>query len=117
MSTQVIIDRGRGPEIKGTRITVFDVMDYSTIGWNAAQIAAVFRLTLPEIEAALAYIDEHREQVALQYEQIIERHQSHRHSPETIAKLAESRQKFSSLVARVRQSGSAEAAHARHHAG
>jgi len=23
-----IIDRGRGPEIEGTRITVYDVMDY-----------------------------------------------------------------------------------------
>jgi uncharacterized protein (DUF433 family) len=25
-----IIDRGRGPEIEGTRITVYDVMDYLT---------------------------------------------------------------------------------------
>ena len=33
-----IIDRGRGPEIEGTRITVYDVMDYlpeadATIRW------------------------------------------------------------------------------------
>jgi hypothetical protein len=26
--TARIIDRGRGPEIEGTRITVYDVMDY-----------------------------------------------------------------------------------------
>ena len=29
-----IIDRGRGPEIAGTRITVFDVMDYLENGWH-----------------------------------------------------------------------------------
>ena len=29
-----IINRGRGPEIEGTRITVYDVMDYLQEGWR-----------------------------------------------------------------------------------
>src|SRR5262249_35113813 len=28
-----IINRGRGPEIAGTRITVYDIMDYYQLGW------------------------------------------------------------------------------------
>jgi uncharacterized protein (DUF433 family) len=35
----IIHDRGRGPEIEGTRITVYDVMDYYLDGWPAARIA------------------------------------------------------------------------------
>ena len=38
------IDRGRGPEIEGTRITVYDVMDYLQEGWRYDQIAGLFRL-------------------------------------------------------------------------
>ena len=34
-----IHDRGRGPEIEGTRITVYDVMDYYCEGWPATRIA------------------------------------------------------------------------------
>ena len=29
-----IINRGRGPEIEGTRITVYDVLDYARQGWH-----------------------------------------------------------------------------------
>ena len=39
MSAQ-IIDRGRGPEIAGTRITVYDVLDYFQEGWREAPGAA-----------------------------------------------------------------------------
>lgn len=42
--TAKIIDRGRGPEIEGTRITVYDVMDYWIAGWNVEQIAGLWRL-------------------------------------------------------------------------
>ena len=30
-----IIQRGRGPEIQGTRITVYDIVDYQRMGWTA----------------------------------------------------------------------------------
>jgi hypothetical protein len=36
-----IIDRGRGPEIAGTRITVYDILDYTTIGWHHTASAAM----------------------------------------------------------------------------
>ena len=40
-----IINRGRGPEIAGTRITVYDVLDYLQAGWRYDQIAGLFRFS------------------------------------------------------------------------
>ena len=40
-----IINRGRGPEIEGTRITVYDVLGYVRQGWHRDHIAALFRLS------------------------------------------------------------------------
>ena len=42
-----IIDRGRGPEIAGTRITVYDILDYWQDGWHSTAIAALFCIVLP----------------------------------------------------------------------
>ena len=54
-----VIDRGRGPEIAGTRITVYDVMDYLKHDWHRDRIAALFRLSSRDIQAAIDYIDQH----------------------------------------------------------
>jgi hypothetical protein len=37
----LIVTRGRGPAIAGTRITVFDVMDDLKHGWHRDRIAAL----------------------------------------------------------------------------
>ena len=58
-----IIDRGRGPEIEGTRITVYDVMDYLQEGWRYDQIAGLFRLPPDDIQAAIQYIESHHAEV------------------------------------------------------
>ena len=34
-----IINRGRGPEIAGTPITVYDVLDYRKHGWHAGTLS------------------------------------------------------------------------------
>ncbi len=36
-----IIERGRGPEVAGTRITVYDVLDYHSNGWHRDMVAEV----------------------------------------------------------------------------
>ena len=53
-----IIDRGRGPEIAGTRITVYDILDYSQQGWHHSSIALWFNLSSKEVLTALRYIEE-----------------------------------------------------------
>lgn len=68
----VIHDRGRGPEIRGTRITVFDVLDYSLTGWTAEQIATLFKITVEQVHAALLYIDEHRSELMPKYQRMLD---------------------------------------------
>ena len=63
MAESVIIDRGRGPEIAGTRITVYDIVDYLEERWHPTAIAAFFRISSREVDAALRYIEEHKEEV------------------------------------------------------
>jgi uncharacterized protein (DUF433 family) len=55
-----IINRGRGPEIVGTRITIYDVMDYHKHGWRCDQIAALFRLSTHDIQSAIDYIESNK---------------------------------------------------------
>src|SRR6266581_2996586 len=101
-----IIDRGRGPEIEGTRITVYDVVDYLQEGWRYDQIAGLFRLPPDDIQAAIQYIEAHKEEVMAAYWQILDRHRNVQYTPEVQAKLAE---------IRVRHQG--EGTHASDHGG
>jgi uncharacterized protein (DUF433 family) len=48
-----IINRGRGPAIEGTRITVYDVMDDLQESWRYDQIAGLFCLPPDDIQAAV----------------------------------------------------------------
>jgi len=73
MQTSKIHNRGRGPEIEGTRITVYDVMDYYLDGWPATRIAARLSLGTPDIEAAIEYIESHRTEVDREYGKMVER--------------------------------------------
>src|SRR5271170_667153 len=73
MHKPTIHDRGRGPEIEGTRITVYDVMDYYLDGWPATRIAARLSVGTPDIEAAIEYIEAHRSEVDEKYRAIVER--------------------------------------------
>lgn len=76
-----IIDRGRGPEIAGTRITVYDVMDYYKHGWHRDQIAVLFRLSSRDIQAAIDYIEGHKEEVQREYQKILDRHHNYEYPP------------------------------------
>ncbi|MBL7041268.1 MAG: DUF433 domain-containing protein [Pirellulaceae bacterium] len=68
-----IIDRGRGPEIEGTRITVYDIWDYAKDNWHRDAIAATLRLSSSQVSAALEYIEDHKDKVLSEYEGILER--------------------------------------------
>ncbi len=53
MST-TIIDRGRGPEISGTRVTVYRIMDYLRESASPQRIADELQLDSDQVSAALA---------------------------------------------------------------
>ncbi|MGH7202491.1 MAG: DUF433 domain-containing protein [Planctomycetaceae bacterium] len=72
MTTQ-IINRGRGPEIAGTRVTVDRIMDYLREESASDRIVAELNLSHEQVEAALEYIAAHRGEVETEYERILER--------------------------------------------
>jgi uncharacterized protein (DUF433 family) len=81
-----IIDRGRGPEIAGSRITVFDVLDYHKNGWHRDMIADLFGLSSSQVEVAIRYIEEHRDEVMKDYAEILAR-EERGNPPELKAKI------------------------------
>lgn len=100
-SNDAIIERGRGPEIKGTRITVYSIIDYLLEGWPPERIAAWFDVQTTEVEAAIEYIREHTIEVLTDYVQILER-AARGNPPELQAKLDASHERFQRLVTQVR---------------
>jgi uncharacterized protein (DUF433 family) len=112
-----ISDRGRGPEIEGTRITVYDVMDYLLEGWHYDQIAGLFRLLPDDIQTAIQYIEAHYAEVMADYKQILARHSQFQYSPEVQVKLARSRQKLQAKLAEIQARHQNEDAHASDHSG
>jgi uncharacterized protein (DUF433 family) len=81
-----IIDRGRGPEIAGTRITVYDVLEYHKHGWHRDLIAATLSLNSRQVETAIRYIEEHRDEVMADYQEMLDR-DARGNPPELQAKL------------------------------
>lgn len=89
MKPFAIIDRGRGPEIAGSRITVYDVLAETQAGATPEQLAEWYELDVAQIELALRYIDEHKEEVVRAYEEIRARH-ARGNPPEVEARLVNS---------------------------
>src|SRR5207244_7275615 len=110
-----IINRGRGPEIAGTRITVYDVLDYLQAGWRYDQIAGLFRLPPDDIQAAIQYIEDHKEAVMTTYQQILARHRNVQYPPEVEAKLAQNRRKMQAKLAEIRARQPVESVHGSDH--
>ena len=107
-----IVDLGRGPQIAGSRITVFDIMDYLKDGWHRDHIAALFRLSSRDVQAAIDYIAAHREEVEAEYQRILDRHHNYKYPPEVQAKLEESHRRFVEFVKELRARKAQEASDA-----
>lgn len=58
-----ILESTLGPMISESRSSVYDVMEMEAKGYDAAEIATIFNLTVLQVETALDYIEEHREQL------------------------------------------------------
>lgn len=100
--SQLIINRGRGPEIAGTRITVYDVLDYFTKGYHPTFIASLFRVSSQQVLAALEYVEAHKDEVMAEYRQMLAR-DAEGNPPEVRAKEAASRAKLLARLAELRQ--------------
>ena len=97
-----IIDRGRGPEIAGTRITVYDILDYYKEGWHRDVIASTLRLSSRQVEAAIRYIEEHRDEVMPEYEEMLAR-DARGNPPELQAKLDAGHERLQARLRELRE--------------
>jgi uncharacterized protein (DUF433 family) len=93
-----IIDRGRGPEIAGTRTTVYDILEYVHAGWLPTTIAATLRLSSAQVLAAIRYIEEHKDEVDADYRKILDRI-ARGHPPEVQEKVDAAHAKFQAILA------------------
>jgi uncharacterized protein (DUF433 family) len=66
-----IIRTERGLTIAGTRITLYDVMDYVTAQYPPQFIRGLFSLTDEQMTAALDYIERHRSEVDAEYQVVL----------------------------------------------
>jgi uncharacterized protein (DUF433 family) len=66
-----IILTERGLTIAGTRITLYDVMDYVTEHYPSKFIRAMLDLTDEQVSAALSYIEAHRTEVEAEYQLVL----------------------------------------------
>jgi uncharacterized protein (DUF433 family) len=97
-----IIKTGRGPEIAGTRITVYNVLPYHQTGWHRDLIADTLELSSQQVEAAIRYIEEHRDEVLAAYEKNLERIRRG-NPPELQAKLDAGHERFLAMVRELRE--------------
>lgn len=67
-----IIRTERGLTIAGTRITLYDIMDYLKEGWTPKLIPGWLRLTEEQLNAALSYIEEHHSEVEAEYQTVVQ---------------------------------------------
>jgi uncharacterized protein (DUF433 family) len=73
MSEPRIVDRGDGPKIEGTRITVYTVLEDLRNGHSREEIAMTLDLSSRQVQAAIDYIRANEDAVNADFEKIIAR--------------------------------------------
>lgn len=73
-----IIRTERGLSISGTRITLYDVMDYLVAQYPPKFIRSLFDLTDDQINVALSYIEANRSEVDAEYQIVLKQAEENR---------------------------------------
>lgn len=90
-----IVDRGRGPQLSTSRITVQDLFPYFQLGYTDERIIGEVMpsLSAAEVGVARRYVDEHRAEVLEEDRQICARNANRKNPPEIEAILRQGREK------------------------
>lgn len=73
-----IIRTERGLAIAGTRITIYDVLDYVKAHYPPKFISSLLELTDEQINVALSYIEENRHAVEAEYNMVLKQAEENR---------------------------------------
>lgn len=78
-----IVNRGRGPQLSTSRVTVQDILPYIQLNYSYDEIREVMpSLTVGEIQVVERYFNEHREEVLEADRRIRARNASRKNPPE-----------------------------------
>lgn len=78
-NTAIIVRTPRGLSIKGTRLTLYNVMDFYLADYQREAIRDRLALTDSQIDAALSYIENHYNEVFAEYKQVIAKAEQNQH--------------------------------------
>lgn len=83
MSTKItvnsmVVRSERGLSLAGTRITLYDVMDYLHAGWPAKLIRDRLNLSDEQMTEVMTYIEGHQKEVNDEYEAVLKTAQENR---------------------------------------
>ena len=67
-----IIRTERGLTIEGTRITLYQILDYIHANYSRDSIRSLFQITDEQFAAAMLYIDTHRKAVEAEYKIVLQ---------------------------------------------
>lgn len=99
----MIVDKGRGPQLSTSRITVQDFVPYFQLNYSYDEIRQVIpALSLAEIQAVERYVDEHCEEVMEEDRRIRDQIAKRRNPPHVEELLRESRKKRLALQEKLR---------------
>lgn len=88
-----VVRTNRGLSIAGTRITLYQIMDYLKSNQPPELIRDRFKLTIKQMIEVMKYIETYHTEVETEYQQVLEQAESHRQywegrNQERLAKIA-----------------------------
>jgi hypothetical protein len=66
-----VIKNERGLSVAGTRITLYQIMDFLKADYSPEEIMTCFRLTIRQMTEIMNYIETNRDEVEAEYQQVV----------------------------------------------
>lgn len=99
-----IVDKGRGPQLSTSRITVQDLVPYFQLNYSYDDILEIMpTLSVAEIQVVERYVQEHYEDVMEEDREIREQNATRRNPPHIEELLRRAREKRPAIQERLRQ--------------
>lgn len=69
---ELIIQTGRGPTVTGTRITLYQLMEYLKDGWTPKHVAEWFGLSQEQMDAVMDYLRANEAELEQKYAAVLQ---------------------------------------------
>ena len=73
-----VVRTKQGLSVAGTRVTLYDIMDYVRADWPPTLIRQWLNLSQRQITDVMAYLKTHRDEVEAEYEQVLKQAKANR---------------------------------------